>query len=500
MIERVKRAGPMTALAIGLLAVPAAAQTNGFVLQCLSARTSGQGCVTRAQEATPTSLFRDPAGLVTFERPALEVNAAPFVPGLTFENDANTHVSGTRHVFPLGSVAYVGPRIGGLAWAVGLEPIGGFGSDFELRHALLSGPENRPVDYESYFAAAKVGPAAALELFPGFSVGASASLVYGQIRDFRMPFTMPPTSASGLAGVPQLDPAVYGPLFQQFTELTAYGDSEGYAGVTWTADVGLSYRTDSGFALSASWSPERPIEVDGGVATIDMSAQFGQMMEAMVMARAQAYGETAEQAQAAVMGQLGAAGLDLQAGMAATYDAATTITLPMTAGLGVRLPVTPSWTLAGEVEWRRWSDAEDVMPFNLTGGANPNINLMLNGDPGDGRFTYPFPLQWEDAWSAKVGTEYTLASGNALRAGYLHGENPVPDHTVFITFPAISARAVTAGVTWKVAGVPVDLSFVHALEEEILGCHHGHLLGSEYNQSRTTMSQNVFTIGTVVSF
>ena len=46
------RAGSLAAvITLGLAASPAPAQTNGYVLQCLSARTSGQGCVTRAQEA-----------------------------------------------------------------------------------------------------------------------------------------------------------------------------------------------------------------------------------------------------------------------------------------------------------------------------------------------------------------------------------------------------------------------------------------------------------------
>ena len=240
--------------------------------------------------------------------------------------------------------------------------------------------------------------------------------------------------------------------------------------------------------------------MEGGTALIDMGAQFGQMMQAMVTARAQAYGETPQAAQAAVMGQLGQAGLDLQAGMTAAYDAATTITLPMTAGVGLRLPVGAALALSAEVEWRRWSKAEDVMPFRLTDGTNANINLMLNGDPSDGRFTYPFPLEWQDTWSAKVGATYAFASGTALRAGYLQGENPVPDRTVFITFPAISTRALTAGATFHLHGFPLDVSYVRAFEEELAGCHHGHLLGAEYNGSRTTMSQNVFTLGTVVGF
>ena len=494
------RMGPfVAALAVTLYATPTAAQTNGFVLQCLSASTSARGCVTRAQEATPTSLFRDPAGLVAFDRPALEVNVAPFVPGLTFENGVNTRIDGTRHIYPMGSVAYVGPRLGGLAWAVGVEPIGGFGADFELQHALLSGAEGVPVDYESFFAAAKIGPSVAYELVPGFSVGGSVSLVYATIRDFRMPFTMPPSSAPGLGGMVMLDEAVYGPLFSQFTELTAYGDSEDYTGTTWTADLGVRYAGPGGFTVSASWAPERPVDVDGGAATIDMGAQFGAMLQAMTLARVQAYGETIEVAQGEVMNQLSAAGLDLGAGMAATYDAGTTLTLPMTVGIGARLPV-GSWTFVAEAEWRGWSSAEGTMPFRLTGGDNPNINLMMNGDPSSGDFTYPFPLNWTDTWSFKVGSEVALAAGNALRAGFLYGQNPVPDNTVFVTFPAISTRAATVGARWNIAGLPLDVSYVHAFEQETTGCSSGHLLGSEYLSSHTTMDQNVFTIGTVIQF
>ena len=501
MNHRSKGPGFTLALAaLAVLPVTSAAQTNGFVLQCLSARTAGQGCVTRAQDAVPTSLFRDPAGLVAFTRPTLEVNASPFVPELTFENARNSRVEGTTHVFPLGSIAYVGPRFGPLAWAVGLEPIGGFGSDFELSHALLSGQENRPIDYESYFAAAKLGPAFALEITPGLSFGAGVSLVYAQIRDFRMPFTMPPSAAPGMAGIAQLDPTVYGPLFQNFTELTAYGDSESYDGLTWTADVGLRFESRSGLRIAASWAPERAIDVDEGVATIDMGAQFGQMMQAMVIARAQADGVAPDVAQRTVTAQLQAAGLDLTAGMAATYEAGTTVTLPMTAGIGVSAPLAPRMSVSGEVEWRRWSDAQDVMPFRLTGGTNPNINLMMNGNPAVGDFTYPFPLDWQDTWSFKVGGSYSLSFDQTFRAGFVYGENPVPDNTVFITFPAISSRAVTAGVTWGVAGVPVDIAYIYALENEVVGCHDGHLLGAEYNGSRTTMSQNVFTIGTRLRF
>ncbi|MEJ2541408.1 MAG: outer membrane protein transport protein [Gemmatimonadota bacterium] len=489
------------ALVCGLLTLQSAdaarAQTNGFVLQCLSAQASGLGCVTRAQPEMPTSLFRDPAALVAFDRPTLEVNLTSFSPTVTFSNAANPEeVTGARHVYPLFSAAFTGARLGDdVAWAVGVEPIGGFGSDFMLQHPLLSGAEGTPVGYETFFAALKAGPAVAWRFAQGWSVGASVSLTYAQIRDFRMPFTLPPSAPLGMGGIAQLDPAVYGPLFQQFTELTAYGDSQDYDGFGWTADVGLRYQHENGLTVAASWTPERPIELKGGTAEIDMTAQFEQMLGAMVMARAQAYGETAEEAQAAVMAQLGQAGLDLGAGVASTYSAATRITLPMTLGAGLSAPLSSSLRLAGEVEWRRWSEAQGTMPFLLSNGTNPNLNLMMNGDATDATFEYPFPLEWRDTWTAKVGLEYLRESGWGFRGGFLYGENPVPDNTVFIAFPAIATNALTLGTTVPLGSVGLDLSLVQALNTQLDGCGEAHLNGAEYLNSTSGLQQTVITAG-----
>lgn len=497
-----KRLG-ITGLAGLLLAfAPAAtaAQTNGFILQCMSARAAGQGCVTRAHNDLPTSLFRDPASVAFYQGSQFEINAAPFVPELTFQNSVNAETKGAVHAFPLASGAYVAASDSRLHWAVGFEPIGGFGSDFKLNHALLSGTNGPAVDYESFFAALKFGPTVAFELTPELAIGASVSGVYAQIRDFRMPFTMDPSFAQGMGAIPMLDPAVYGPLFQQFTEMTAYGDSKSYAGLTWSADFGVAFRTESGFAASASWSPKRKIALDGATATIDMTAQFQQMMGAMVQARMMAYGESPAAAQSSVMGQLSAAGLDLSAGMSSTYEAGTDLHTPMTLGAGASVPVRDWWTLSSEVEFRQWSKAEATMPFRLSGGTNTNLNIMVNADPTNGSFAYPFPLNWQDSWSFKVGSEFKVSENNVLRAGFVQGDNPVPINTVFIAFPAISSKAVTMGVGTRIGGFPLELSYVHALQQSITGCVDHHLMGAEYLGSRTTMSQNVFTIGTVLNF
>lgn len=216
--------------------------------------------------------------------------------------------------------------------------------------------------------------------------------------------------------------------------------------------------------------------------------------------RAQAYGETPEQAQGAVMQQLGQAGLDLAAGVVSDYQAATELSLPMTVGAGLSTPLLPSLRLAAEVEWRQWSEAQGTMPFLLSDGGNANLNLMMNGDPGDASFEYPFPLHWQDAWTVKVGLEHEAASGLAVRGGFLYGENPVPDNTVFIAFPAIATNALTLGATLPVGGLPLDVSLVHALNHELDGCGEQHLNGAEYLNSTSGLAQTVITVGLRRSF
>lgn len=482
-----------------LLAVPShgSAQTNGFALQCLGARSAGQGCVNRGQPDAPLNLFRDPAGIAGVDEPTLEVALISFNPSITFQNDASGgRVRGSWHSYPLLSAAWVGPRITPrLSWAVGVEPFGGFGSDFALRHPVLSASTDETFDYESFFAAVKAGPAAAYELTPRLSVGAGVSLVYGQLREFRMPFTIPPSLPRGLPAIAALDPDVYGPLFAQFDELTAYGSSESYGGFSWSADLGIRYETPDGFAVAASWSPESSLTMDGGWADIDLSVQFQNMLQAMIAARAAAYGETQEEAQSAVLTQLQGAGLDLSAGVVGTYDASAELSLPMTVGVGSSIPVGERFRLAGEVEWRGWESAMDRMPFLLTEGDNQNLNLLMNADPTDATFTYLFPLEWEDTWTVKGGIEARVGVDSALRVGYFYGQNPVPSQTVFIAFPAIATDGATVGASFFLGPVPVDVSVTHAFESELQGVPEGHLHGSEYLNSISGLSETVLTVG-----
>lgn len=74
--------------------------------------------------------------------------------------------------------------------------------------------------------------------------------------------------------------------------------------------------------------------------------------------------------------------------------------------------------LGVEAVWMQWSEAERTMPFIMTGGENASINLLVNGDPTNADFTYPFPLHWEDSFTAGSQTRMSqtvLTVGTLLR-------------------------------------------------------------------------------------
>jgi len=282
------------------------------------------------------------------------------------------------------------------------------------------------------------------------------------------------------------------------SELTAYGDSKGYASTSFTGDVGVSWKPSPELRLSASWSPKSTMPLSGGTATIDMTTQFMTMFGAMVQDFMLNHGQTQAQAQATLMGMFAQAGIDLSKGTVGHYDAAIDMTLPQTIAMGASYKPVPGWTLAVEGGWMQWSKAEDVMPFKLVNGDNANLNLLINGSLSDAGFTYTFPLAWKDSYIAKVGVERAFG-GNALRAGFIHGGNPVPDNTIFITFPAIVENSLTVGGTVRLGRFPLDVALVHAFKKNVTGATPS-MIGSEYNGSETGLQENVVTFGTVLKF
>ncbi len=88
------------------------------------------------------------------------------------------------------------------------------------------------------------------------------------------------------------------------------------------------------------------------------------------------------------------------------------------------------------------------MGLSLSNGANPNINTMMGNT---GNFSINFPLDWKDSYSFRIGGEYDVNSSLTVRAGFDHGNNPVPASTIFPVFPAIVENHISVGASYALS-------------------------------------------------
>ena len=96
--------------------------------------------------------------------------------------------------------------------------------------------------------------------------------------------------------------------------------------------------------------------------------------------------------------------------------------------------------LAADVKHIGWKDS--MKDFRLA------ANVM-----GMGWNNFPaLPQNWKDQTVLMIGGQYMLQPGLALRFGYNHASNPVPDSTLNPLFPATIESHYTFGLGWAIGG------------------------------------------------
>jgi long-chain fatty acid transport protein len=111
---------------------------------------------------------------------------------------------------------------------------------------------------------------------------------------------------------------------------------------------------------------------------------------------------------------------------------------PETYGVGVAWQATPAFMLAADIKHLAWS--------------NSMKDFRLGMNMGGGWMVGAMPQNWKDQTVLMIGGQYMLAPGLALRAGYNHASNPVPDSTLNPLFPATIESHYTLGLGWNIGG------------------------------------------------
>jgi long-chain fatty acid transport protein len=277
-----------------------------------------------------------------------------------------------------------------------------------------------------------------------------------------------------------------------YTELTAGAAMKELTAFGFGGKIGLAWKVNERVSFGLSYTSPTTLTYTGGTARMDMTAQlndaFGRAVEGLLM---QNPGMTPEEAQMQVMQMFTNLGVDLSLGAIDNYDLEVKLKLPQSIGFGAAFNFYDNVRVAMDVEWINWQNAFTTMSLSMSGGTNPNINRLL-GSSGD--LSLEFPLQWRDAFMARLGVEVDVTSGFTLRAGGAFGTNPVPSTTLFAVFPAIVENHVTLGASVKVfAPLTLHAALEHAFNNPEKAAATS-LIAREYDNSINQLKENVIHV------
>lgn len=132
-------------------------------------------------------------------------------------------------------------------------------------------------------------------------------------------------------------------------------------------------------------------------------------------------------------------------GLFPTTGGSAELTLPAQATFGLAWKVSDALTLETGARWEGWSEFDEL-----------RIQLAT---PILGQTAQITPRDWDDTWAFNLGGEYRLNPTVTLLAGYLYGENPVPDSTFDPSIPDSDAHLFTIGTSLSLGDWSVDLAY-----------------------------------------
>ncbi len=129
----------------------------------------------------------------------------------------------------------------------------------------------------------------------------------------------------------------------------------------------------------------------------------------------------------------------------------TSFTLPaqMTAALAYR--ISPVWVIEAGARWEEWSSFKQL-----------KIDLA---QPVAGEDSSVYPRDWSNTWAFNLGTKYQLNDRVALMAGYLYGDNPIPDDTFEPAIPDSDTHLFTIGSELTFDNFKIAVAYGYQLQE-----------------------------------
>lgn len=134
--------------------------------------------------------------------------------------------------------------------------------------------------------------------------------------------------------------------------------------------------------------------------------------------------------------------------------------IPASGTIGLAWQTTDSLTVLLDVQKTWYSQIDSIgnsmMPAmgSCMTRVTPTSPSCLGGNQGIG-------FGWDDMTTVKFGVQFEAKNDWTWRAGYSHGDQPIPDSEVFfnILAPGVMEEHFTAGFTKKIAGGSQEINF-----------------------------------------
>lgn len=135
-------------------------------------------------------------------------------------------------------------------------------------------------------------------------------------------------------------------------------------------------------------------------------------------------------------------------GVATKSNARAKIRYPASLGLGIAFTPSANLTLALDVDWYGWSSLHQVTTRLESG---PDSTTQLNA---------------RDSRDFRIGAEYKLAAGWAVRAGYAYSQGAFPNTHILPAQPDANGDEIGLGIGKTTRAWQVDLAYHYAVTHE----------------------------------
>lgn len=431
-------------LSVGLLTHAFAA---GVGLPTVGSRAVNLGGAYRALSGDWSAGYWNPAGLTRVQGWNAGINATTIIPGAqvqpapfegrSFYGYTTDNIDTKPKTFFIPTLGVVNSLDNGFSWSFALFVPFGLGATWDIWSPVpgynsAAYPEE---EFESDLQVIDLHFSGAYKVTDQLSLGFGVGLLHTNIL-IRQPKLSKPFEGTAL------QPLVTAPHDVLVTDLKLEG-----SGLGLSLNAGLIYDISEKWSVGASVRYYPDMVLDGEVTADNYYTGDPQTVATLdaLLAAGQIDNMTHAGATNALSGT--------KQNFISDDDAEATMPLPMNAGIGIAYRPTERLLFSFDTEWTQWSswDAIPLDKIEAVDGSDQSTELVED---------------WDDAMRYNFGAEYiamkSMDSELALRLGYYHETNPVPDETITPTIPDINNRnEIVVGGGYSFGNITLNLAYVH---------------------------------------